>query len=80
LFSELSDNFSIAVRFQKGHGKRQPLSSRHDSDHIEKEDEQIVRLSGSGRERFFMDNFKVNQSCAVTARIVNYILRRTIAM
>jgi hypothetical protein len=80
LFSELSDNFSIAVRFQERRRKRQPLSTRHDSHHVEQEDEQIVRLSGGGHERFFVDNFEVNESCAVTARIVNYILGSAIAM
>jgi hypothetical protein len=80
LFSELNNNFSIAVGFQKGRRKREPLPVRNDSDHVEEEDEQIVRLSGSGRERFFMDDFKVNQSCAVTARIVNYILGSAIAV
>jgi hypothetical protein len=66
LFSELADNFSIAVGFQKSRRKRQPLSARYDSHHVEQEDKQIVRLSGSGRERFFVDNFKVNQPCAIT--------------
>ena len=80
MFSELSDNFSVAVPFKKGHRKRQPLPARYDSYHVEQEDEQIVRLSGSGRERSLMNNFKVNQSCAVTARIVNYILGSAVAM
>jgi len=80
LFSELSDNFSISVRFQKAGRKRQPLPVRHGSHHVEQEHEQIVRLSGGGRERFFMDDFKVNQSCAVVARIVDHILASAIAV
>jgi len=56
------------------------LSARYDPHHVEEKDEQIVRLSGSGRERFFMDNFKVNQSCTIAARIVNYILGSAIAV
>jgi len=80
LFSELSDNFSIAVRFQKSRRQRQPLSTRYDPHHVEQEDEQIVRLAGSPRERFFVDDFKINQSCAVAARIVDYILGSAIAV
>jgi hypothetical protein len=80
LFSKLSDNLSIAVRFQKRRRKREPLPVRYDSDHVEEEDEQIVRLAGSSRERLFVDDFKVNQPRAVTARVVNYILGSAVAV
>jgi hypothetical protein len=56
------------------------LSARYDPHHVEKKDEQIVRLACSPRERFFVDDFKINQSCAVSARIVDYILGSAIAV
>jgi hypothetical protein len=56
------------------------LPAWHDSNHVEEEDEQIVRLAGSSRERLFVDDFKVNQPRAVTARVVNYILRSAVAV
>jgi hypothetical protein len=80
LFSELSNNFSVAVCLQERCRKRNPAPSRNDSHHIEQEDEQIVRLSGSSRERFLMGDFKVNQSRAIVARIVDNILRSTVAV
>jgi hypothetical protein len=56
------------------------LSAGYDSYHVEQEDEQIVRLSGSSGERFFVDNFKVNKSRALAARIVDYILGSAVAV
>src|SRR6267378_3857735 len=38
------------------------------------------RPPGGPRERFFVHNFKINQSCAVAARIVDYILGSAIAV
>jgi len=50
LLSELGDDFYIAVRFQKRHRKWQPLPARHNSDHVEQKNEQVVRLSRGCRQ------------------------------
>jgi len=80
LFSELSDYFGIAVRFQKRQRKWQPLAGRYRSHHVEQENEQIIRLTCSSRERFLMDDFKINQSRAITRRIVDHILASAITV
>jgi len=78
LLSELADYFCIAVRFQKRHRKWQPLSVRHRSHHVEQENEQIVRLSRGSMQRFFVNDFKINQTCAVAARVVDHVLASAI--
>jgi hypothetical protein len=80
LLSELADYFCIAVRAQKRHREWQPLPVRHRSHHVEQENKQIVRLSRESRQRFFVNDFEINQTCAVAARIVDHILAGAIAV
>jgi len=56
------------------------LPARHSSHHVEQENKQIVRLARSCCERFFVDNFEVNQSRAITGRIVDHILAGAITV
>jgi hypothetical protein len=68
---KLGDDFAIAIGFEKGHGKRQPLPRWHRSDQIEQEHEQIVRLARRRRERFVMINFEIDESSTIRRGIVD---------
>jgi hypothetical protein len=56
------------------------LPVRNSSQHIEQENEQVISVTGSRRQRFLVSNLKIDQPGAMRFLVVNHIGHRGIAM
>jgi hypothetical protein len=56
------------------------LPVRNSSQHIEQENEQVISVTGSRRQRFLVSNLKIDQPGAMRFLVVDHIGHRGIAM
>src|SRR5437868_10998046 len=54
------------------------MSAGNSSHHVEQENEEIVRMPTSGRERLFVDDLEIYQTGAIRLFIINHVRHRGI--
>jgi hypothetical protein len=80
LFSQFANDFRVSVGLEERGREWDPLPARHSSDHVEQKNQQVIGLSRRRWKRLVVDNFEVDQSCAIGLLIIKNILGRGVAV
>ncbi|PYJ43643.1 MAG: hypothetical protein DME86_02395 [Verrucomicrobia bacterium] len=54
------------------------MSAGNSSDHVEQENEQIVRMPKSGRQQLFVHDFEIDQTRAIRLFVINHVRHRCV--